>query len=200
MDTSIPLNNCRLIFRVIFLPIFWVALQGFPQDSLALESQFQIEINKSSRELNVIKNGQIIKTYEIAYGKGRGLTKQILGDNNTPTGRYRVMLFKPDSKFHFFMQLDYPNLLDAWYGYKNNLISSKEFRLIATAIKNKEMPPQNTALGGYIGIHGLGQVNAEKLKIHKLHNWTEGCIAMKNEEINELRRFVSIGTPIIIQH
>ena len=103
------------------------------------------------------------------------------------------------SKFFFFMQLDYPNLLDAWYGYMGNIISSRDFRNIAAAFKNHQIPPQDTRLGGYIGIHGLGDVSAEALKIHRNNNWTDGCIALKNEEINELRRYVSIGTPIIIR-
>lgn len=97
------------------------------------------------------------------------------------------------------MQLDYPNLLDAWYGYKDKIISSNEFKKIVMAFKNNQTPPQDTLLGGYIGIHGLGEVNEEILNIHEINNWTEGCIALKNEEINELRQFVSIGTPITIK-
>ena len=96
------------------------------------------------------------------------------------------------------MQINYPNLLDAWHGYRNGLISASEFRTIAQAYKNTKMPPQNTALGGYIGIHGLGETNVEKLRIHATQNWTEGCIALKNQEIDELRHYVSIGTPVSI--
>jgi len=109
------------------------------------------------------------------------------------------MEFKEDSKFHFFMQIDYPNLLDAWYGYNNKIISASEFKEIATAYKNNQMPPQHTSLGGYIGIHGLGEITKKKLKIHNTYNWTEGCIAIRNEEISELRKYVSIGTRIIIK-
>ncbi len=97
------------------------------------------------------------------------------------------------------MQLDYPNLLDAWYGYKNNVITAGEFKKIAFAFKGKQRPPQNTALGGYIGIHGLGESTREKLKIHEALNWTEGCIALKNGEINALRQYVSIGTRVTIK-
>lgn len=97
------------------------------------------------------------------------------------------------------MQLNYPNLIDAWYGYKNNIINAKEFKRIAYAIKEKQHPPQDTALGGYIGIHGLGDTTAERLKIHDSFNWTEGCIALTNEQVTSLREFVSIGTRVTIR-
>ncbi|MDZ7736419.1 MAG: L,D-transpeptidase [Gammaproteobacteria bacterium] len=62
------------------------------------------------------------------------------------------------------------------------------------------MPPQNTALGGYIGIHGIGEVNDEKIMTFTQgQNWTAGCIALTNEQISELRQFVSIGTRIVIR-
>ena len=165
----------------------------------ALEQNYLIVVTKSTRQLAVMQGDRVIKKYKIAYGKGQGPTKRQIGDNNTPTGKYRIVKFKSDSKFFFFMQLDYPNLLDAWYGYMGNIISSRDFRNIAAAFKNHQIPPQDTRLGGYIGIHGLGEVNAEALKIHQNNNWTDGCIALKNEEINDLRRYVSIGTPIIIR-
>lgn len=160
---------------------------------------YQLEISKTTKELLVRNDIQVVKKYKIAFGKGGSGTKRRLGDNKTPVGAYRIVDFKQDSKFHYFMQLDYPNLLDAWHGYKNELISAKEFKQIATAYKNKLTPPQHTALGGYIGIHGIGELNKEKLKIHELYNWTEGCIALRNDEINELRNYVSIGTKVIIK-
>ena len=97
------------------------------------------------------------------------------------------------------MQLDYPNLLDAWYGYKNNVISASDFKKIAYAYKQKKIPPQNTRLGGYIGIHGIGEETDQKLMIHNGFNWTDGCIALTNEQISELRKYVDIGTKVIIK-
>ncbi len=167
-------------------------------DLKARESDYQIEISKSAQELSLKKGNQIVMTYRIALGSGGKGAKRQLGDKKTPVGNYQLVEFKADSKFYYFMQIDYPNLLDAWYGYKNEIITATEFKQIATAFKNKQMPPQDTALGGYIGIHGLGKVTDKKLDIHDMHNWTEGCVALKNEEINDLRKYVSIGTQVII--
>lgn len=185
--------------RFFLLPIFILASHLISPALQARDHEYRIEISKTDQELRVKKDNQLVATYRIAYGKGANGNKRQLGDNKTPTGHYKVLQFKSNSRFHFFMQIDYPNLLDAWYGYNNQIITAREFKEIATAYKNKRMPPQDTALGGYIGIHGLGEITKQKLDIHGKFNWTDGCIALKNEEITELRKYVSIGTPITIK-
>jgi murein L,D-transpeptidase YafK len=160
--------------------------------------QYDLEVSKSERVLKVKQGDKVIKVYHIAFGRGGKGNKHEMGDNKTPVGSYRIINFKPDSKFYYFMQLNYPNLTDAWHGYKDRLITAREFKLIASAYRYGDVPPQDTMLGGYIGIHGLGKVSQEQLDIHSRFNWTEGCIAMKNEEIRDLRRFVSIGTRVFI--
>ena len=175
------------------------ALLLFIPGPVSSTATYDIEISKSRQELRILRDNETIKRFYIAYGKGGSGYKRKLGDNKTPVGNYRIAEVKSDSKFYYFLQLDYPNLVDAWHGYRDELISARVFKEIALAYKNKKMPPQNTPLGGYIGIHGIGEVTQEKLDIHRLHNWTEGCIALKNEEMNELLKYVSIGTHVIIR-
>ncbi len=165
----------------------------------ATEDDYQLEISKSEQELIVKKGDVLVRRFHIALGKGGKGTKQRVGDKKTPVGVYKITNFKADSKFHYFMQINYPNLLDAWYGYKNKIITAREFRQIAFAVKDRRRPPQDTALGGYIGIHGLGESTEKRLEIHESFNWTEGCIALKNSEINALRQYVSIGTRVTIK-
>jgi murein L,D-transpeptidase YafK len=187
-------SNHSILFSLIIN--LWLLPSG---STIAKDNLYDIEISKSDQQL-LIKNGdKTIKQYRVAYGKGGKGTKRALGDKRTPVGVYKIVDFKGDSKFHFFMQLDYPNLLDAWYGYKNEVISAQEFKNIATAFKTKQIPPQDTPLGGYIGIHGLGEITEQKLLIHEGFNWTEGCIALTNEQINDLRQYVSIGTKVVIK-
>lgn len=182
--------TCSLLIFVFFLAPSNLAY--------ANEANYQVVISKSNKELTIIQGDKTIIRFDIALGKGGRGTKRKLGDNKTPIGVYKITDFKANSKFHYFMQLDYPNMLDAWYGYKDDIITAREFKRIAYAIKDKKRPPQNTALGGYIGIHGLGQSSREKLKIHSSFNWTEGCIALKNNEITALRQYVTIGTRVTI--
>ena len=184
--------------QLVFSALIYVILLLQGSFAVASEDNYQLVISKSNKELTIVKGDKTVKRFDIALGKGGKGTKRKLGDNKTPIGVYKITDFKADSKFHYFMQLDYPNMLDSWYGYKNDIITAREFKKIAYAIKDKKRPPQNTALGGYIGIHGLGESNREKLKIHSSFNWTEGCIALKNNEITALRQFVSIGTRVTI--
>ncbi len=167
-------------------------------NTFAVDKPYDIVITKSSQNLKVMNGEQIVKQFRIAYGMGGKDSKRIQGDKKTPSGTYKIINFKDDSQFHYFMQIDYPNLLDAWYGYKNQVISADEFKYISTTIKNDNIPPQDTKLGGFIGIHGIGKTNEEKLAIHHAFNWTQGCIGMTNEEINMLRKYVDIGTRVTI--
>lgn len=161
-------------------------------------SEYQILISKQNNELLIEKAGEVVKRFHIATGKGGKGAKRRQGDSKTPVGTYRILKFKQSDRFHYFIQLDYPNLIDAWYGYKNEVISANEFKRIAHAYKKREAPPQDTALGGFIGIHGLGQTTQKKLQIHENLDWTEGCIALTNEEVLELKNFVDVGTQVVI--
>ncbi len=162
-------------------------------------SEYQIVISKQNKKLVVEKSGELVKKYYIASGRGGKGSKRRRGDNKTPSGNYRVKGFKKSGRFHYFIQLDYPNLADAWRGYRDEVIDAGEFKQITAAHRDKKLPPQNTGLGGSIGIHGLGETNEKKLNIHRNLDWTEGCIALTNENIVELRRFIDIGTPVLIK-
>lgn len=167
--------------------------------SIASGHIYSIEVSKSSQELIVKDGDQVIKRFRISIGRGGAGTKRQQGDNKTPIGTYKILDFKPNSRFHFFMLINYPNQVDAWHGYIDNLIDARQFKEIIVANRNNRVPPQNTLLGGYIGLHGIGEVNDEKLIIHSKENWTEGCIALTNDEISELRNYVTIGTTILIK-
>lgn len=161
--------------------------------------RYEIEISKSRNELVIREGAEIVRRYYAAYGSGGKGAKRRRGDDMTPVGAYRIVDFKADSRFQFFMLLNYPNLVDGWHGYRERTIDAAQFKAIAAAWRNGAMPPQDTALGGYIGIHGIGEVTPKKLDIHRSLNWTQGCIALNNEEIDELRQYVTVGTRVFIR-
>ena len=189
----------KITMRSFFILLGLLSVIVLPTLTQARSNDYQIMISKKNKELLIQKEGEIVKRYHIATGKGGKGTKRRKGDSKTPLGVYRITKLKDSSRFHFFIQLDYPNLIDAWYGYKNKTIDGNEFKRIAAAYKKRETPPQDTELGGLIGIHGLGDTNEEKLTIHQEINWTEGCIALTNEEVNDLKNFIDIGTTVIIK-
>jgi murein L,D-transpeptidase YafK len=160
---------------------------------------YELHVIKSKRVMLVTDGSRVTKRFRISGGKGGHGAKMRQGDNRTPVGTYRIVDFNPASRFHLFMLLDYPNLKDAVFGLENRRINHPQFDRIVEALKDGKTPPQNTALGGMIGIHGIGPINDQKLHIHREFNWTNGCIALTNEEISELKQYVGIGTKVVIQ-
>lgn len=161
-------------------------------------SDYELEVIKSKRVLLVKKGPKVERRFFVSTGRGGSGGKSRRGDHKTPLGKYRIVDFNENSQFFYFMQLDYPSIKDAFWGLKNRIILRRDFDRIVLAHRFHEIPPQHTALGGLIGIHGLGSATAERLRIHDSLDWTQGCIALTNQEINELRQYVSLGTRVVI--
>ncbi len=165
---------------------------------LSAIGNYEIQISKAERILKVKNGARIHKAYPIAYGRGGRGDKHLAGDGVTPLGSYRIVKIKNNSRFHVFLHLNYPNLKDAFLGLRDHVISEPQFFHILGALRNHDIPLQDTRLGGAIGIHGLGEITEEKLEIHRTVNWTKGCIALTNDQIDELMNYVGIGTKVVI--
>lgn len=156
-----------------------------------------ILIDVRARTVSVIDRGEVVKRFEdIALGRGGVTLMREQGDGKTPLGRFQVAWINDRSRFKLFFGLDYPNLDYARRAYNANLIGEDDYRAIDTAFRNNEMPPQTTRLGGFIGIHGLGDSDP---RVHKGFNWTDGCVALTNKQILDLARWIIVGTKVIIQ-
>ncbi len=161
-------------------------------------ASYDIEVKKKQRLL-LVKDGERVRaTFPIALGRGGPGDKQKLGDNKTPVGTYRIVGVNDNTAFDTFLRLNYPNVKDAFYGLKSRLISRREFDRIVAALRHNQVPPQNTRLGGAIGIHGLGEETPEKVHIQNKLDWTQGCIALRNHDLHELREFIEVGTRVVI--
>ena len=185
--------NKKLITLSLSIFIGFISLTANASD------EYTIIVKKNDKELILKKSDIIVKKYHIATGKGGKGTKRKRGDSKTPIGVYRISSLKKSSRFHYFIQLNYPNLIDAWYGFKNEIIDGLDFKRIALAYKKREFPPKDTKLGGQIGIHGIGKITKQKLAIHQDLNWTDGCIALTNHDINDLMKYIDIGTMVVIK-
>ena len=140
----------------------------------------RIEIIKSSRTLITYQKGpfgwKIIKEYKVSLGPHPKGHKEREGDGKTPEGKYFISRKKPNSNFHLSLEISYPNQHDKQQA------------------KKKSLSP-----GGKIMIHGLMNGSGWIGKAHLLKNWTKGCIALTNPEIEEIYHHTEIGTPIIIK-
>jgi len=154
-------------------------------------------LSHSQHTLYVKKGRFIVKSYKVALGSGGG-GKIREGDSRTPVGQYRITEVRNSDRFHLFMRLNYPNIKDAKRALTEKLITREDYRAVLDAHIFGRQPPQNLILGGAIGIHGIGDETQEKVNIHQNIDWTEGCIALRNDEVEDLSRYVSIGTEIHI--
>lgn len=149
----------------------------------------RIVIKKKKRELQVFDGERLTKTYAVVLGSAPEGDKNEEGDGKTPEGEFYVFAKNDQSKFYLSLGVSYPNMEDARRGLRENLISQEEHDAIIKAVNEKQMPLQNTKLGGEIYIHGGGGT---------LTDWTQGCIALKNEEMKELFDAIPLGTAVQI--
>jgi len=119
--------------------------------------------------------GEVVKRYKISIGQVPVGDKEWEGDKKTPEGHYIINDKNPNSGFHKNLGISYPNATD-----------------VAEA-KRKGVKP-----GGAVKIHGLKNGRGFIGKFHRVLNWTAGCIAVTDEEVDELYARVEIGTPIVI--
>ncbi len=131
----------------------------------------------------------------VALGQGGVAGDRHRGDRTTPLGTFHVAWINPNSRFDIFLGLDFPSVENADRAYRDNLIDGDTYRNILDAVIERRIPPQDTPLGGQIGIHGLG---GRDPRMHRSVNWTDGCIALTNSQIRSLARLVRIGTKVLI--
>jgi len=148
----------------------------------------QLVVKKSERKLEIFDGEKLIKTYKIRLGFAPEGDKEQEGDGKTPLGEFYVFTKNDKSRFYLSLGISYPSIDDAERGLEENLISPEEYDEIIKAIGEKKMPPQKTRLGGEIYIHGGGTQE----------DWTEGCMALKNEEMKELFDAIPLGAKVTI--
>lgn len=171
----------------------WALLLG---STPAAAGEIWLDVNTDKETLTVMDYTSVVHTFEgIAIGRNGVSRSRTEGDQTTPLGSYRIRKINPDSRYHLFFGFDYPNLKQANEALKAQRISSAEWQSINLAHMQGREPPANTALGGYIGIHGIGSGDPQ---IHEDFNWTEGCVALTNEQMDELARWVKAGTQVIV--
>lgn len=141
-----------------------------------------ILIDKSDYELSVFDDKGWYATYPVVFGNNSLDDKKMEGDKNTPEGRFRIQSKRIHEKWCRFLALDYPNEQ-----------SVEKFR---KRKKEGEIPVQ-ARIGGGIGIHGTWP--HEDFVVDQYRNWTLGCISMKNEHVEELYRYTTVGTAVTIR-
>jgi murein L,D-transpeptidase YafK len=188
-----------LIVQVVWLTFGWSA---WSSPALAGEPPSKIVILKTKQLLELHQNGKTVRTYRVCLGTNPLGSKRVTGDAKTPEGEYFICYKSAASRFHRFLGISYPSVADAKVAYENGLISRDKRDSIVSSLKSGKAPPWDTKLGGWVGIHGYPTDEDDRKWVTLLYpkpdNWTDGCIAMWNFEIEELFSKVSLGTPVVI--
>lgn len=153
--------------------------RGWAEDTIAWSRKsggVAIVVNKEKHQLAVYDNGREVKTYRCELGYNSVRDKTYGGDNATPEGRYRITEMKNtgQSRYHRAMLINYPN---------------EDDRAEFARMRKAGQLPKGVGLGGLIEIHGEGGQGKD---------WTKGCVALKNSDIDDLWRRVGNGTPVTI--
>ena len=158
--------------------IFILIILLIPNITFAIEQPRAelVLVKKSERKMYLIQNDIPFKEYRVAFGANPEGHKQQEGDERTPEGKYILDYKKSDSAFYKAIHISYPNAQDL-----------------------KRARAKGVNPGGLIMIHGQKNGYGWLGFITQSFNWTDGCIAVKNHEMDEIWTSVKKGTPIIIE-
>lgn len=181
-QSSIPItNHDEPSSEVIDTEFFFAAPLDMPDNTM-------IKVFKSKRVLELYGDSELIGRFRIGLGFNPEGDKEYEGDGRTPEGEYYICTRNNKSRYYLSLGVSYPNIKDAEKGQQDGLIDQTVFAQIKETQEKKQLPPWYTPLGGEICIHGGGNSS----------DWTEGCIALDNEDMDILWEYSPLGTPIVI--
>ena len=146
------------------------------------DRSFFVVVDKSDYELSVYDNDGWLVTYPVVFGNKDLGDKLVQGDRKTPEGTFTITSKRVHEKWDRFIMLDYPNA-ESYAKFNDR--------------KSRGVIPQGAAIGGGIGIHGTWK--HEGYAVDQYQNWTEGCISMKDEYVEELYNMIPVGTRVLIR-
>jgi murein L,D-transpeptidase YafK len=141
-----------------------------------LPKAYFVLVKKHEKRLYLMKNKKPFKIYRVAFGANSKGPKRMEGDERTPEGKYILDYKNPDSDFYKSIHISYPNDQD--------IKRAREMGIVP---------------GGDIMIHGQKNGSKNFSRIQRYVNWTDGCIAVTNAEMDEIWASVDVGTPITIE-
>jgi murein L,D-transpeptidase YafK len=139
-------------------------------------------VDKSKYYVQLMYKKKTIRRYKAVFGPKPLQNKCMEGDRCTPEGWFTIKQKNPNSKYDRFMLIDYPN---------------DSARVRFDALKAKGVIPASALIGGDIGIHGIWQGGDDMIEMGV--GWTDGCVALKNKDIEELFSIVGVGTRVLIR-
>lgn len=150
-----------------------------------------VVVNKRARNIALCNAGVVVATFNTGLGFSPTGDKQLEGDGRTPEGTFYVARRLPTSDYYRAFLVSYPDKADAAWGYSNGHITASVKGQIDAAQDGCNEPPQNTSLGGFIEIHGEHRAGSG--------DWTWGCMALENGQVDQLWATIDTRDTIVIK-
>jgi len=164
------MRDCRIQLAILLVLGLHLAASAAPVQA------DKIIVLKSARSMTLLSGGKALKTYKVALGSVPVGPKQVEGDHKTPEGDYVIDAKNANSQFHLSLHISYPSAAD-----------------------QQRARSLGARPGGAIMIHGLAKPFAYLGPPHRQTDWTDGCIAVTNAEIEEIWKLVRVGTRVEIR-
>jgi len=182
--------------QTIVLLLLTVAAMNFFAQQAWSATQRCLVVNKAQRELVVFKDGQRVAAYPVSFGVDPVSDKRKAHDYATPEGLYFISYKKDPSQYHRTLGLSYPGSADAEKGLVSGVVSKAEYMKIVDAARRSRPGPCGTGLGCAIAIHGGGVFR--QFGANRERDWTEGCVALDNGDMDRLFAFCRTGDRVVI--
>jgi murein L,D-transpeptidase YafK len=164
------MRDRRIQLTIVFILGLYCAAAAAPVQA------DRIVILKSARTMTLLSGSKVLKIYKVALGSAPVGPKQIEGDHKTPEGNYVIDAKNAHSQFHLSLHISYPSVADQQLARR-----------------------RGSRPGGAIMIHGLARPFAYLGPLHRQTDWTDGCVAVTNTEIEEIWKLVPVGTRVEIR-
>jgi murein L,D-transpeptidase YafK len=158
-----------------------------------------IIVDRRSYTLRLFEDTVLIKTYRASFGRNLLESKSRADDNATPVGEYKICDIDTTHIYYKFLKLNYPNVNDAAEALRKGLITQKEYDQLKFEFYYEGCIRLKTVLGYKFGIHGIGRLNYIFKNLPFVYNWTDGSIALSNENIDEIYSVIKEGTKVVIK-
>lgn len=171
-------------FYCLWIPLLcWGKGPGAGTGHAVDRNKIFLVVDKLAYRVYVYEDITLIRSYPAVFGNKDLEDKRMEGDKETPEGIYYIVAKKMDPRWSRFLLLDYPNSQDL-----------EKFR----ERKAEGLIPPGARVGNGIGIHGTWPRDGFVFRYRQ--NWTDGCISIPNQDIDELYDLVETGTPVVIRH
>jgi murein L,D-transpeptidase YafK len=163
------------------LPVGGLSTVRFNPDTLIRDSVLLL-IDKTKYLVQVYYRKRMLRAYKATFGPQPQQNKCMEGDRCTPEGWFKITNLNPRSRYNKFMLLSYPN---------------DSTRARFSKLKSQGILPSSARIGGDIGIHGIWPGGDDMIELGV--GWTDGCVALKNKDIEDLYSIVGVGTRVYIR-